>query len=112
MEKITEKKNYPQSDLRKLASRIRNNSQSLRISRVPEDTKKRFVKLAEEEFCGDYGMVLKFLMDGIVNSSQAEIIEKINEIESRIDILENKPKEDTGTSVRTLSGKTLMKRKG
>lgn len=113
MEKTDEKKNYPQADLCKLASRLRNNVESLRISRVPPKTKKKFMKLSDDEFCGDYGMTLKFLMDGIVDNNQAEMIEKINELESRIYTLENKPKEeDEGKQIKTLGGKILTKRKG
>jgi hypothetical protein len=37
---------------------------SLNISRIPLNTKKRFLAIAnEEDFCSDYGMALKFLLD-------------------------------------------------
>ena len=108
----TEQNKYPRADLGKLANRLKDNNNSLRISRVPKKTKEKFLKLAEEEFCGDYGMLLKFLMDGIVDNNQAIMIEKINELESRINILENKPKEEQEEGgVKLLSGKMLTKRK-
>lgn len=34
------------------------------MSRVPENTKNIFTALAEEEFCGDYGLCLKSILDG------------------------------------------------
>ncbi len=33
------------------------------ISRIPNKTKEYFKKLADEEFCSDYGMTLKYLCD-------------------------------------------------
>ncbi len=33
------------------------------ISRLPNKTKEYFKKLADEEFCSDYGMTLKYLCD-------------------------------------------------
>lgn len=41
---------------------FRDNALSLRIARVPPETKKAFMDLADKEFCGDYGMALKWLM--------------------------------------------------
>lgn len=41
---------------------FRDNALSLRIARVPIETKKQFIDLADKEFCGDYGMALKWLM--------------------------------------------------
>ena len=35
----------------------------MNISRIPKDTKEKIIKLAEDEFCNDYGMTLKFLYD-------------------------------------------------
>ena len=38
-------------------------SQGLMMSRVPQRIRDNFVRLAEEEFAGDYGMALSFLWD-------------------------------------------------
>lgn len=78
----------------KVAERLRENRQSLHIARVPEKTKKQFIELAEEEFCGDYGMTLKWLMDDIPNLDIRMIIAKLEEHESRISVLESIPKEE------------------
>jgi hypothetical protein len=61
----------------------------LSISRIPEKTKKEFVELANSEFCGDYGMCLKFLMDGIPKGDIKDILIKIMEIEERLIKLES-----------------------
>lgn len=34
------------------------------MSRVPTPTRDLFVKIADEEFCGDYGLLLKAVLDG------------------------------------------------
>jgi len=38
-------------------------SSGIVISRVPKKTKNDFIAVAEEEFCGDYGMLMKVLVD-------------------------------------------------
>jgi hypothetical protein len=48
----------------KIVKRVVNPNQAfMNISRIPKDTKEKIIKLAEEEFCNDYGMTLKFLYD-------------------------------------------------
>lgn len=42
---------------------LREKEKSLHISRIPRKTKEEFVAFAEEEFAGDYGMLIKWLMD-------------------------------------------------
>jgi hypothetical protein len=42
---------------------LNNPKSSISISRLPKLTKDKFIKLAEDEFCDDYGMTLKFLYD-------------------------------------------------
>lgn len=34
------------------------------MGRVPQKTKQLFIEIAEEDFCGDYGMTLKSILDG------------------------------------------------
>jgi len=33
------------------------------ISRIPEETKRKFQKFAKDSFCYDYGMTLAFILD-------------------------------------------------
>lgn len=50
--------------------KLKENKGGLHISRIPIKTKEAFAELANAEFCGDYGMCLKFLMDDIISSDQ------------------------------------------
>lgn len=91
-----------------LARRLQENRKSLHIARVPDKTKENFIALAEKEFCGDYGMTLKWLMDDILSQDTRMIIMRIEEQEMRIQALESvthmsedKPNED----VKMLDGK-------
>lgn len=56
----------------------------LHLSRVPLKTKQAFINLAKEEFCNDYGWLLKWLMDGIPNQDVGVLAEKVEELETRI----------------------------
>lgn len=83
---------------------------SLHISRVPKITKDAFVLLAEEEFCGDYGMCLKNLFD---NFSLWKLLfenmdMKLDNIISIISKLENK-EEKPEHSLTMLNGRKVMK---
>ena len=45
---------------------------SLNISRIPPKARKRFIELSNEDFVGDYGMTIKYLLDihdGIIPTS-------------------------------------------
>ena len=63
---MEEKKDKPKHEMKKVKEVkkkiFRDNALSLRISRVPPETKKEFIALADKDFCGDYGMALKWLM--------------------------------------------------
>ena len=51
------------------------------IQRVPGKTNKAFKQFAKEDFCGDYGMTLKFLMDfytGVIQSGLEEVEAKVD----------------------------------
>jgi len=89
-----------------LAKKLRENKSSLHIARIPEKTKKLFIAIADEEFCSDYGMLIKFLLDKVVAGDNSNILEKLNEQEKRIDALETKKEEN---SIKTLSGRKLEK---
>jgi len=72
-----------------LAKKLQENRKSLHIARVPDKTKEAFIALAEEEFCGDYGMTLKWLIDDIPSQDTRMIIAKLEEIEARLQALES-----------------------
>ena len=73
--------------------KLQENRLSLHIARLPEKTKKAFIALAEEEFCGDYGMCLKFLMDDIPSQDIRLVIATLEDHERRLQALENTPLE-------------------
>ena len=78
----------------KLARKLQENRTSLHIARIPDKTKEAFIKMAEEDFCGDYGMLLKWLVDDIISQDTKVILAKIDEHESRIVSLETSTKEE------------------
>jgi len=70
------------------------------ISRVPARTKREFKDLAEAEFCSDYGMTLKWLIDQAKESGSIEVMAaKLLELDHRVSLLETtpKPKEEKQT---------------
>lgn len=81
---------------------------ALTIYRVPEKTLEHFKQLAKDEFCNDYGMTLKWLLDNA--STFAVIFGILNEVEMRISKLEGAPPKPK--IIRTLSGKIITKRRG
>ena len=97
-----------------LAKKLQENRRSLHIARIPDKTKEAFMALAEEEFCGDYGMTLKWLMDDILGQDTKVIIATLEEQEMRIKALESAtktseevPNED---SIKMLDGKKKVVR--
>jgi hypothetical protein len=96
-----------------LARKLQENRKSLHIARIPEKTKEAFIALAEEEFCGDYGMTLKWLIDDIPSQDTRMIIAKLEDHEARLQALEsvnNPPSGDSDESIKMLDGKTLVRR--
>lgn len=101
------------SDAHKLLNKIRENKGGIHISRVPEKIKKQFIELANEEFCGDYGMGLTFLMKGLVDPESQMILEDINNLNERVSYLEESNKTDTETpakSIKLANGREINKR--
>jgi len=72
-----------------LAHKLQENRKSLHIARIPDKTKEAFIALADEEFCGDYGMTLKWLIDDIPSQDTRMIIAKLEEQEARLQALES-----------------------
>lgn len=91
----------------------------LAINRIPEKTKTRFMQLAKEEFCKDYGMCFKYLVDfrdGLLMTPESRVAE---ELTAKIDVLAEEiklikvqmkeaPKEES--KIKLLSGRTLNRR--
>jgi hypothetical protein len=95
-----------------LFKRVVGDSQSLHISRVPIKAKQKFIELANEEFAGDYGMLLHFLLMGCLDATEKLLVERIEELEDRVATLESKkevsqPQDDEKKVIKTLSGKRI-----
>jgi len=84
-----EKTEQTTTPLTNLYGKLKENQEGLRIARIPKQAKEAFVKFAEEEFCGDYGMALKWLMDDLIKGDIKLVIAKINEIDARLTDVEN-----------------------
>ena len=84
---------------------------SLNISRVPSNTKRDFISLANAEFCGDYGMLLKTLVDEFIayQNVKALFFDKLQNMEDKIDRLsDNLSEQESSKEVRkTLSGRQI-----
>jgi len=113
---MEEKEQNPgvQNPAHKLLGKLQENRKSLHIARIPDKTKEAFMALADEEFCGDYGMTLKWLIDDIPSQDTRMIIAKLEEQEARLQALESAtqpneeaPDENTRTM---LSGKKIVVR--
>lgn len=96
--------------IEELKARVR--SRGLSMSRVPKQTKKEFILLADSEFCSDYGLTLRYLMDELKKSTTSElIIQKVMELDERVAKLEGRGNQDnTDEEIVTLSGRVLKKR--
>jgi len=72
-------------------NRILNNICDLNIRRVPKNTIIRFREIANnDDFCKDYGMALKYLIDlhdGIVLHANEQIMSEIENIKNEIGII-------------------------
>ena len=98
-----------------LRNRLMTKKYSLNISRIPKNTYERFIEIAsEEDFCKDYGMTLKYLLDfhdGIVLHGQEHVEARLNALEQEITVLKGKhtsEKDKPVKAVKTmLSGKTV-----
>lgn len=107
-----------------LKEKVNNNSNkdtSLYIGRVPRKEREWFVQTANEEFEGDFGMLLKWLCQGYMPPSETQNGLMIEELARRLDTIEQrllklevsinteKQNEDK-SAITTLSGKKIRKR--
>ena len=98
----------------KLLEKLKQNSEGLYIARIPKKDKQKFIEFANEEFCGDYGMCFKFLLNGIVDPDINILLEQIQELYSRLEFLETRlamPEQTNSDDkiIKTVSGKQIRK---
>ncbi len=66
---------------------------SIQINRIPEKYKTRFMQIAKQEFCEDYGMCLRELIkiyDGFYPNGHEEIEAKIDLMAQEIGMIQKK----------------------
>jgi len=64
-------------------------AKGLVMSRIPEKTRELFVNIANEEFCSDYGLCLKWCLDEVLEFQKMKIIFGEN-LNMKLDILGDK----------------------
>jgi len=80
-------------------------NKGLSINRMPGKTHDAFIELAKEEFCGDYGMCLKFLIDlhnGLISSGVEHLEAALNDLNSRLSVVEKRFEEGKEEKGRTM----------
>ena len=68
-------------------------NRGLTINRIPNKSYTEFVTLAKEEFCFDYGLCLKHLLDvykGFMPLEDEEVLARFEQLEQKIEVLEQK----------------------
>jgi len=91
-------------------SKMVDEENSIIVTNVPKSTIEEFKKLLEEEFEGNSGMLLKWLMDfrsGILTNPNQVLMEQMEELAKEIEQLKQKPKKKT---IRSLSGKVIAEK--
>ena len=100
----------------KIMEQLRHNKDAWQISRVPKKTREAIIKLADDDFCGDRGMVLKFLVDDLISSDTKAIIEAMTSLELRVAELENgsvkKDEPEPKENIRTMCDGSGRQRRG
>lgn len=90
---------------------VEKNKPDLIINRVPAKTLEMFKKYAREEFCEDYGMCLKWLLDfyfGFLSKGHERAEAMANEALEQINELKSVGQEEK--KIQTVSGKELKTR--
>lgn len=85
---------------------------SIFINRIPKKTKAEFVSLAKEEFEGDYGMVVKWLIDfrkGLLSSPNQILMEQMDLMADEIASLKSEPKEKK-KAIRSVAGTKIAEK--
>ena len=88
----------------------------LKINRIPNKTYDQFHELAKEEFCDDFGFVLKFLVDfyyGLIPSGvehlEVEIDQLKEEVKRLLNKVEDKKEDDSKKPKKTMLDGTTIK---
>lgn len=112
MDEKEEKKPEGKNPAREMMQKIRENHSefSLHIKRIPPKAKEAFIAFANEEFLGDYGMALKWLMDGIPGQDMALALAEIDSLKERVSELETR-KDEVTSSEAPKKPKTFGKRR-
>jgi hypothetical protein len=85
----------------KLINQLKLNRQRLTISRVPQEVKKEFTEFADEQFCSDYGMALKWLWDHYQGTLPSNL--NVEDIYARLAALEMRTEETDKEEPRPLT---------
>jgi len=84
---------------------------SITMSRVPIDTKKEFIRLANAEFEGDYGMCFNFLFQQAMEyqAIKSLFFDKLQNMEDKLDTLLNKETEQKQEpkTIKTVGGRRI-----
>ena len=105
-----------QEKCKEIMEKVRSNSSSLHISRIPIETRKEFVELADKEFASDFGMALKWCLDfrkGLLTSPNEQVLAQLDILAQEIAgikvRLNSSEKKEEHKEIRTVSGRVLRK---
>lgn len=82
----------------------------LYIPVIPERAKEEFLRLAEEEFAGDWGNTLKWLLDfrnGLLSSPNQILMEQMEALYAQVNKPEPKEPEPKKKVIKSVSGKII-----
>ena len=93
---------------------MKENETNLFIGRIPKKTKVEFVKLAEADFEGDFGMLVKWLMDfrdGLLSTPNQILMEQMKIISEELEIMKTQsaPKKEKKI-IKSVSGKVISEK--
>ena len=93
--------------INQIENRIRKTN-GIYFNRIPKKTWDFFKKYADDNWSSDYGSALTAICCGIMPPENTTIMQEIETLKKRIEILEQKPKiEDKPKSIQMLNGKIL-----
>ena len=93
----------------------KSNNRSLYIGRLPPNVRNEFLDLANsEEFLGDYGFCLKWLIDfrnGLLSNPNQMLLERIDLLAQEIELLKsNSQKAPEKKTIMSLAGTKIIER--
>jgi len=88
-------------------------SQGIVINRIPKKTKDDFIAIANEEFAGDYGLLMKWCLEQALEYQSMKVTFFEN-IDLKLNqLLEQNPvsqeEQSSDKSIRTISGRRIVK---